>query len=178
MKIQIGTKSGYCFLLIGFLGLMGCVVSQPEPGQVLVRSVACYPEKQDTRASMLTQKGVRVDELGDHVFLTFPLSYVFSPPSSTAVKSGFSTTAALIADFLRCYNRTTNIVTVYNDVLPTNAQNQALSQEQAQGIMDILWDNGMNDDVMVASGSGQSTAQDKAGAQRVSIKAVLRETAE
>ncbi|MEK6731859.1 MAG: OmpA family protein [Pseudomonadota bacterium] len=176
MKIVI--KKSFLLLAVGCLGLAGCVVLQPESNQTLVHSVACYPETQDARVSTLSQKGIRVDMLGDDVFLTLPLSYAFSNAVAATVDSGFQSTAALIAQFLQCYNRTTTTVTVYNDVLATRAQNQVLSAQQAQAVMDMLWDAGLTDNVMVASGAGKSTKQDKAGDRRISIKTTLRGGAE
>src|SRR3989338_1759332 len=168
----------FCLLAVSFLGLAGCVVSQPESDQVLVHSVACYPETQAARASMLAQKGIQVDVLGDNVFLTLPLSEAFSNAASATVDSGFQSTASLIAQFLQCYNLTTTTVMVDNDVLSTRAQNQAISEQQAQAIMDMLWNAGLMDNVMVASGGGNSTKQDKAGDRRIGITTRLRGGAE
>lgn len=166
---------GFLLLTSLVVGLSGCAVSeQPDQG-ILEHSIACFPEQQDARSSALTQHGLRVERLGDHIEIIFSASQVFSDMKTATLNDGFQhETAVTVAKFLSCFRKTNVSITAYTNLMPTSAENFSLSQQQAKSIMNALWDSGLNTRIMGAIGGGSTVVSDPAGLNRVVIATKLR----
>ena len=137
------------------LGTFSGVVSAPAGaimGGIAGGAVGQYLAKHDN-LSELNRAHLQLVRVGEEYMIYLPSDAYFYN-NSTHINERFYPALNNIAQFLQQYETTSIKVAGYTDNIGNKTRNLALSRQQAQNIMDYLWQQGLNGRLIYSVGYG------------------------
>ena len=160
-------------MLICSILLMGCA---PDNQDYTNRKMQfnmgqfCKPRPQLVLEKKFYNQGVRVNFLGDKIFIDVPFYRMFSKNSSILLKRKAGKILEPIGRFLRCYQKMLVKVIVYNNFSSNKRRNYEISTYQARQIVHYFWSFGINARLISANVANVNWYFNKGNYQRIIIE--------
>ncbi len=122
-------------------------------GGMIGVTVGHFLQQNQTLVQRIEDQGVKVVTVGDNVLLILPADKFFQPDSPNRIQMS-DTTLNDIAGLLRGYEKVTVKVAAYSDTTCSPQRALALTQQQAQNVVDYLWARGIDTRIIFAKGYG------------------------
>lgn len=103
---------------------------------------------------VLSKEGVEVENIGETMRIVIPSDRLFNPGSANINPLEGARILNMVAEFMEMLETTRAEVSGYTNKEPSPILNQALSERQAQVVLDYLWTLGLDARVLYARGFG------------------------
>jgi len=107
-------------------------------------------------SAQLESAGVQVVKIGETLRIILPSDYLFNPPASTNINPNYSAVLDTVAKLMLIVEIPSGAAAGYTNSEPSPRLNKAVSERQAQVVLDYLWGRGVDVRVFHAVGYGSS----------------------
>ena len=133
--------------------LAGCGLDAPQPGDIIVKAAApaTTDQKQKLYSYLLGEQGISVLQVGETRTIVISSDYLFTPKSAN-FNPDYVKFLKIVGQLINSYDTTSIQITAYTSA--PGAAEQALTEKQAQKVLNYLEKSGVNTRLIYAKGYG------------------------